>query len=463
MNTKIINLPNCFDDIKKATKEDEYERVVHGFYHTRNYTIQEINNVLYLNNRKLLSMSEDFLVESNIVTCSNLKKKYDFESVLCQTCDFNKQKIKNKNGIPMNIRESLILNLAQQNNQILQAIDPEKVISLAKIGERHVKIYREFYYYLKKENVTIDKNILIILKKIYFANKEIPANIKDVNLLLDFLFEDKIHKIKMLNKNIRKPLKVTQSTDIKQQLDSLSLAKYIALDFKNEGRVMAYSENSTEVYDLNLLNIDVVCFVNKILNNKGIKTIVRNIEIHNVLKQYKLTVRNLVPMDIVYSSLNINEKKLNFEDIINKFICLEDRIDIKLLSYVTFSLNTNHKIKVENVKDGFYNIKALKTDSKSTIIEFDTKIVIDSINNKSISYKDFYYNIAYFINKYTSNHKYSNKLKFNVLEISDKFILSTDKDTKKYVLNLVFLACYKVVHSFSDDELSPIRFSFEYK
>lgn len=467
MNAKIMNLPKCFNEIKRKSNRLEFERIIYGFYNAQNYSIHEIYNSLYLNGKEMLkglNLNEKVLINSAIVTCTNLKNEYDFGDNLCVACDFNNQKIKSKDCIPLSIRESMILNLAQQNNQVLQAIDPEKLISLAKIGGKYVKVYKEFYYYLKEENFKVDSEILEILKRIYFANEEMPANIKDINLLLDYIFESKIYKIKMLNKNFRQPIKIAQSRDI-QQLNPLTTTNYIALDFRNDGRVMVYAENSSKVYDLNLLNCELVEYMNNILGNRGIKTIVKNIEMHNTLIQYKLTVRNLIPMDIIYSSLNLNNKNLSFESLINEFLKVEKNVDVKLLSFITFSLNTNQKIKVEDIKDGFFKIKALAAADKSNVIEFNTKLTIDGINNNSISYKEFYYNLAYFINKYANNHnqKHSNKIKFNVIEISDKFIVSTNKDIEKYVLEIIILAYREVIRSLSPNELEKISFKFNDK
>lgn len=457
MNTKSLNLPYCFNEIKKINVND-LEGVVYGLYSAHGYSFQDVKNTFVISGRKILSslnLDEELLLNSSIITCDNIRQKYDIDKDLCAVCDFNSERLKSKAGIPMQVRESMILNLAQQNKQILQAINPEKLVSLSEICGMYVKIYKEFYCYLKKENVTEDKNILGILKRIFSINEEIPVKIKDVDMLLDYLYEDKIHKIRTLNKNIQQPIKIVHPTDVR--LQQLNTANYIALNFRTAGNVIIYSENSSTVYNL-CLNDDIVGFLNNILINSAVKAIVKDIETINIIRQYKLRVRNLVPMNIVFNSLNLKKDKTDFENLVNEFINIEDKVDKKLLSFTTFLQNTDCEISIENANYDFYKVKALDRDDKLLTIEFDIQYTLENVHNRNLSFKEFYCNIADIINNYTYSYKYVDKIKFNILEISEKLILSTKKENKKYVVELIFIAAEEILFKVSPSATFSVKY-----
>lgn len=56
-------------------------------------------------------------------------------------------------------------------------------------------------------------------------------------------------------------------------------------------------------------------------------------------------------------------------------------------------------------------------------------------------------------------YKRESKLKFNIVEISDKFIFTTKKENSQYVTNLIFFAFDKVAHSLSPNNEQVLEFS----
>ncbi|MGD9566820.1 MAG: hypothetical protein AB7V48_00610 [Sedimentibacter sp.] len=355
MNTKMMNLPSCFRGIKKISSKEEYEKLLN---------------------------EEENLEKGKNVTCSDIRKRYNFESSLCKICDFNVQRLSGKTRIPSNVEEAMILNLAQENQQILQA---------------------------------------------------------------------------------NEPIIITDPTD--KRLSSLTAGNYIALNFMTPGRASVYSEDSSRVYSLCLLyNDEMIAFLNKLLNKKFAKVIVENIEVHNSLIDYGIKVRNLIPLNVINSSLNICKMNIKFENLISEFKNVESKVDSDLLSYISLSLKTDYKIKIEDLDSGFYKVKAIEqNDELSTIVVY-TKSTLDSLQSINTSYKEFYYNLATTIRKDYNIYKrckHEHKLKFNIVEISDKFIFTTKKENRQYVTNLIFFAFDKVAHSFSPNNEQVLEFSYK--
>lgn len=474
--------PKCFIHIlHNKSRADysyaQYESIFFGFYKSQGYSISDIKQNCSGHGTLLenLTLSEENLNRAQYTNCQVIKANYSVSPVYCIACHFNELKPNDdveKLETPTNIREELLLNLAQQNKEILDAIVPEKLVALGQNENKDVRIYKEFYNFLIDRNLVKDENILNTLNAIYENNKKYPANIKEIKEkhLTDYLKKESVANIKTLiieserpaqqsifdSKQAEETIATTEATNTIQEVNEIKgpitilssdnehakkllESKYISIK-EQDTEYHIYGDSNIEQLYIIPINEETISLITKIAKDNKIRVIAENINIRNrFLKLHKLHIEKYIPLDVICGSVFASMNNLEFKDFIKKYKKLEETLikSIKpVLSYVTLSTKTSKEIEIKKTGAGFYHTKVTKEEKRDDeyIYEVDIESFIKNIDKSGVTYKEVYHQLAARIQKHNER-----KIPFEIVELSEKLKISFSKDdtTKHRISELI--------------------------
>lgn len=505
--TEIV--PKCIKTSLSIEKEEVYENLIYNFYKTQNCTLDDIKAAIDKEDDaklKNLQLTEEKLNNGKPVTCEYLRSKYK-ANIICESCKYYRKVLDNK---PQRIRESLILNLAQQEKRILDVIDPIKFTSIMD-GTEDVLLYKEFYNYLKDKNSIKDKRMIEVLEITYQNHKSSPAKMKELKDLLDFIVPEGKSSISDLietnefeeitnidaarnnrmnksqgnmvitktvtssktgnsednDKKILNDEKAGNTSGEKAKIEiieisssnnefSSTLLSYqnVAVDFK-DNTVLLYGEENKNFripYNENTNKL-----ITKILESNKNNIITSSIAIFNDFIKKGIRIKKIIPMDIIYKSFGRNIKT-PFENLLKDFLAIEKDVDKNLLHFIKLSTNTDSPIETEDAGVGFYKVKTVEKDKvRDYYMEINVESIIKNIYNTMVTYKSLYFTVAKIMNDYNER-----KIKYNVLEISEKFCVSCPLEMKKDIMELIRLTFRDAVQVLSPTDISIINI-VEYK
>jgi len=506
-NIEIV--PRCIKVSLSIEKKEDYENLIYDFYKTQNCTLEDIKAAIdEEDDEKLrnLQLTEERLNSGKTLTCEYLASKYNVK-LLCEKCKYLRTTPDIK---PQRIRESLILNLAQQEKRILEVINPVKFTSIMDDTE-NVLLYKEFYNYLKDKKSIKDKKLLKALELTYQNNITAPAKMKELNSLLDFLIPEGINSISDLietneteeisninaarnnrmnksqgntlitktvttknenyennNKEVnneKSPGSNISGEKTKEETIEISstnnefsniLLSYpnVAIEFK-DNTLFLYGEEKKKF--IIPYNENTSKLIKKILESNKNSVITSSITIFNDFIKKGIRIRKIIPLDIIFKSFGVN-KKIIYEELLKTFLEKEKSIDKNLLCFIKLSTNTDGPIEIEDAGVGFYKVKSAENDKVyDYYMEINVESIIKNIYNMMVTYKSLYFNVAKIMNDYNER-----KIKYNVIEISEKFCVSCPIAMKKDIMELIRLTFRDAVQALSPTDVSIINI-IEYK
>lgn len=499
-----IKPPNCLSAIKADPKyKDVYEGLFLGFFKNNNNSIEEIQDICKDNNTLLenIELTETKLKNAQYVNCEIIKKNFP-AAMFCWDCTYAFTK-KIDSTIPANVKEEILLNLAQQNKYILESINPDKLTALGQNENKDTYIYKEFYNFLNNENSIENEVLLKTLKRIHENNSKNPASLQEIKLkkLTDYMKDESIKQVtetidkkikeeraaalmnykklfnkegaKVILKDKNNAIEETETSSItseeityKEPITLLSVKDisasvlfesfYVAIEVKGT-ELYAYGDKDTNQLFIIPKNDETLKIIERITTKNKPRIIAKDIYIHNeFLKLYNLQINKLIPLDIVCNSIHTDISNLELKDYIEKYKTISKGSPFKsLLSYVTLTTKTKNEIQIARSGPGFYRLLSTEEFINEIILEnkcvfeVDIESFIKKIENRKVTYKDVYYNIASAIDGYNER-----KVPIEVIATGEKFIISCSNNAKtiRRIRLLIIITLKQIVEKLSEND-----------